>query len=58
VPLDGPTAEAICKIFTEVVIAPGADEAARAAFAEEEPAPADSPGPARSATRRGQTIKR
>ncbi len=32
VPLDGPTAEAICKIFTEVVVAPGADEAARAAF--------------------------
>jgi len=33
VPLDGPTAQAICEIFTEVVIAPGADEAARAAFA-------------------------
>ena len=33
VPLDGPTAEAICEIFTEVVVAPGADEAARAAFA-------------------------
>jgi phosphoribosylaminoimidazolecarboxamide formyltransferase/IMP cyclohydrolase len=33
VPLDGPTAEAICAIFTEVVIAPGADEAAIAAFA-------------------------
>ncbi len=32
-PLDGPTAEAICEIFTEVVIAPGADEAARSAFA-------------------------
>jgi phosphoribosylaminoimidazolecarboxamide formyltransferase/IMP cyclohydrolase len=32
-PLDGPTAEAICQIFTEVVVAPGADEAARAAFA-------------------------
>jgi phosphoribosylaminoimidazolecarboxamide formyltransferase/IMP cyclohydrolase len=32
-PLDGPTAEAICEIFTEVVIAPGADEAARQAFA-------------------------
>ena len=31
-PLDGPTAEAICEIFTEVVIAPGADDAARAAF--------------------------
>ena len=33
VPLDGPTAEAICAIFTEVVIAPGADDAARALFA-------------------------
>ena len=34
VPLDGPTAEAICQIFTEVVIAPGADDAAQAAFAK------------------------
>jgi phosphoribosylaminoimidazolecarboxamide formyltransferase/IMP cyclohydrolase len=33
-PLDGPTAEAICQIFTEVVVAPGADDAARAAFAK------------------------
>ena len=32
--LDGATAEAITEIFTEVVIAPGADEAARAAFAK------------------------
>ena len=32
-PLDGPTAELICEIFTEVVIAPGADEAAKAVFA-------------------------
>lgn len=32
-PIDGPTAEAIAEIFTEVVIAPGADAAARAAFA-------------------------
>ena len=31
--LDGPTAEAICGIFTEVVVAPDADEAAIAAFA-------------------------
>ncbi|MFL6787654.1 MAG: bifunctional phosphoribosylaminoimidazolecarboxamide formyltransferase/IMP cyclohydrolase [Sphingomicrobium sp.] len=30
--LDGPTAEAICAIFTEVVVAPDADEAAIAAF--------------------------
>lgn len=33
VPLDGPTAEAICQIFTEVVVAPGADDAAREVFA-------------------------
>ena len=33
-PLDGPTAEAICKIFTEVVVAPGADDAAIEAFAK------------------------
>ena len=32
-PLDGATAEAIAEIFTEVVIAPDADEAAIAAFA-------------------------
>ena len=32
-PLDAATAEAITGIFTEVVIAPGADEAARAIFA-------------------------
>ena len=34
VPLDGPTAEAICEIFTEVVVAPAADEAARTVFAK------------------------
>ncbi len=32
-PIDGPTAQAITEIFTEVVIAPGADEAALAVFA-------------------------
>ncbi len=32
-PLDGPAAAAICEIFTEVVIAPGADAAALEAFA-------------------------
>jgi len=32
-PLDGATAAAIAEIFTEVVIAPGASDAARAAFA-------------------------
>ncbi len=33
-PLDGPTAEAISDIFTEVVCAPDADEAAKAVFAK------------------------
>ncbi len=33
-PLDGPTAELICEIFTEVVIAPGADAAAKSVFAK------------------------
>lgn len=33
-PLDGPTAEAITEIFTEVVVATGADDAAKAAFAK------------------------
>ncbi|HJS39964.1 MAG TPA: bifunctional phosphoribosylaminoimidazolecarboxamide formyltransferase/IMP cyclohydrolase [Sphingomicrobium sp.] len=32
-PIDGPTAEAMIELFTEVVIAPDADEAALAAFA-------------------------
>jgi phosphoribosylaminoimidazolecarboxamide formyltransferase/IMP cyclohydrolase len=32
-PLDGPTAEAMTGIFTEVVVAPAADDAAKAAFA-------------------------
>ncbi len=32
-PLDGPAAEAIAAVFTEVVIAPDADEAAQAVFA-------------------------
>ncbi|WP_299308745.1 bifunctional phosphoribosylaminoimidazolecarboxamide formyltransferase/IMP cyclohydrolase [uncultured Croceicoccus sp.] len=33
-PLDGATAERIAKIFTEVVVAPGADDDARAVFAK------------------------
>jgi phosphoribosylaminoimidazolecarboxamide formyltransferase/IMP cyclohydrolase len=33
-PIDGPTAAKISELFTEVVIAPGADEAARAIFAK------------------------
>ena len=34
VPLDGPTAEAICAIFTEVVIAPSVSDEAREAFSK------------------------
>ena len=33
-PIDGPTAQKITEIFTEVVIAPGADDAAKAIFAK------------------------
>src|SRR5690606_22163282 len=33
-PIDGPTAARITELFTEVVIAPGADDAAKAAFAK------------------------
>jgi phosphoribosylaminoimidazolecarboxamide formyltransferase/IMP cyclohydrolase len=40
-PLDGPTAEAITGIFTEVVIAPGADEDALKVFARSAPARPD-----------------
>ncbi len=41
-PLDGATAEEIVEIFTEVVIAPGADDDGDAdVCGEEEPAPAD-----------------
>ncbi len=56
VPLDGPTAEAICEIFTEVVVAPDADDAARAAFAKKKNLrlllTGDLPDPRRS----GQTL--
>ncbi len=55
-PLDGPTAEAIYTIFTEVVVAPAADEAARAIFAKKKNLrlllTGDLPDPARS----GQTV--
>ena len=33
-PLDGPTAEAIAKLFAEVIVAPGYDDAARKALAD------------------------
>jgi phosphoribosylaminoimidazolecarboxamide formyltransferase/IMP cyclohydrolase len=56
-PLDGPTAEAISGIFTEVVAAPDADEAARAVFARKKNLrlllTGDLPDPAR----RGRAMK-
>ncbi|MDV3458700.1 bifunctional phosphoribosylaminoimidazolecarboxamide formyltransferase/IMP cyclohydrolase [Sphingomonas sp. HF-S4] len=56
-PLDGPTAEAISGIFTEVVAAPDADEAARAVFARKKNLrlllTGDLPDPAR----RGRVMK-
>ena len=56
-PLDGPTAEAISGIFTEVVAAPAADDAARAVFARKKNLrlllTGDLPDPAR----RGRMIK-
>ena len=52
-PLDAAAAAAIAEIFTEVVIAPDADEEAVAVFAaQEEPAPAADRRPARPARRR------
>ncbi|MEO6358956.1 MAG: bifunctional phosphoribosylaminoimidazolecarboxamide formyltransferase/IMP cyclohydrolase [Sphingomicrobium sp.] len=55
-PLDGPTAEAITQIFTEVVVAPDADEAARAIFGRKKNLrlllTGELPDPARS----GQTL--
>ena len=56
-PLDGPTAEAISGIFTEVVAAPDADDAARAVFARKKNLrlllTGDLPDPAR----RGRAMK-
>ncbi len=56
-PLDGPTAEAISGIFTEVVAAPDADDAARAVFARKKNLrlllTGDLPDPAR----RGRVMK-
>lgn len=56
VPLDGPTAEAICEIFTEVVVAPDADEAARAAFARKKNLRLLLTGGLPDARRAGQTL--
>ncbi|MGF7169940.1 phosphoribosylaminoimidazolecarboxamide formyltransferase/IMP cyclohydrolase [Sphingobium xanthum] len=56
-PLDGPTAEAITEIFTEVVCAPDADQAAKAVFAKKKNLrlilTGDLPDPARG----GMTLK-
>lgn len=56
-PLDGPTAEAIVDIFTEVVVAPGADEAARAAFATKKNLRLLLTGDLLDAKRGGHTVK-
>ncbi|MFM5883784.1 MAG: bifunctional phosphoribosylaminoimidazolecarboxamide formyltransferase/IMP cyclohydrolase [Novosphingobium sp.] len=56
-PLDGATASAICEIFTEVVIAPGADDAARAIFAAKKNLRLLLCGPIADPHRAGVTLK-
>ncbi|MBA3056253.1 MAG: bifunctional phosphoribosylaminoimidazolecarboxamide formyltransferase/IMP cyclohydrolase [Sphingomonadales bacterium] len=56
-PLDGPTAEAISGIFTEVVVAPAADDAARAVFARKKNLRLLLSGPLPDAHRPGLTTK-
>ncbi|NTZ43757.1 bifunctional phosphoribosylaminoimidazolecarboxamide formyltransferase/IMP cyclohydrolase [Altererythrobacter sp. SALINAS58] len=56
-PLDGPTAEAIVDIFTEVVVAPSADDAARAAFATKKNLRLLLTGDLLNAKRAGHTVK-
>lgn len=56
-PLDGPTAEAICGIFTEVVVAPDADAAALAAFARKKNLRLLLTGGLPDARRPGQTLQ-
>jgi phosphoribosylaminoimidazolecarboxamide formyltransferase/IMP cyclohydrolase len=56
-PLDGPTAEAISGIFTEVVAAPAADEAARAVFARKKNLRLLITGELPDPARKGRTIK-
>src|SRR5690606_7050242 len=56
-PLDGPTAEAISEIFTEVVCAPDADEAAQAVFAKKKNLRLILTGPLSDPTRPGMTFK-
>ncbi|WP_156680609.1 bifunctional phosphoribosylaminoimidazolecarboxamide formyltransferase/IMP cyclohydrolase [Sphingomonas profundi] len=56
-PLDGPTAEAIAGIFTEVVAAPDADDAAKAVFAAKKNLRLLLTGPLPDPARRGKTMK-
>jgi phosphoribosylaminoimidazolecarboxamide formyltransferase/IMP cyclohydrolase len=56
-PLDAPAAEAITAIFTEVVIAPGADEAARAVFGRKKNLRLLLTGPLSDPGRPGLTLK-
>ena len=56
-PLDGPTAEAISEIFTEVVCAPDADEAAKAVFAKKKNLRLILTGPLPDPKRGGMTLK-
>jgi len=56
-PLDGPTAEAISEIFTEVVAAPDADDAARAVFAKKKNLRLILTGPLPDPARGGLTLK-
>jgi len=56
-PLDGPTAEAIAEIFTEVVVAPDADDAARAVFARKKNLRLLLTGDLPDARRAGVTLK-
>jgi phosphoribosylaminoimidazolecarboxamide formyltransferase / IMP cyclohydrolase len=56
-PLDGPTAEAMAGIFTEVVAAPDADDAAKAVFAKKKNLRLLLTGDLSDATRPGLNIK-
>ncbi|MEP6784130.1 MAG: bifunctional phosphoribosylaminoimidazolecarboxamide formyltransferase/IMP cyclohydrolase [Sphingomonadales bacterium] len=56
-PLDGPTAEAISEIFTEVVAAPDADEAALAIFAKKKNLRLILTGPLPDPARGGMMLK-
>jgi phosphoribosylaminoimidazolecarboxamide formyltransferase/IMP cyclohydrolase len=56
-PLDGPTAEAISGIFTEVVAAPDADDAARAVFAKKKNLRLLLTGPLPDPAREGRAMK-